>query len=660
MTQAVTGKQQTMATWVWAISDLLRGTYKPHEYGRVILPFTVLRRMDCVMTPPAGTGRRAAQQNYGNTSGLNLPVIVDQGSDFHANLIAFIEGFTGDAKDIFERFDITTQIDRLETAGLLTSVIARFAELDLHPRTVSNTDMGVLFEDLIRRSHHDSPGEDFTPRDAVALLVDLLIAERRTHIATTNVSQRIYDPTAGTGGLLTVASDRFRDLNPQASLRLYGQEINDQSYAVCKADVLSKGKTFGDIALGNTLTDDQFPGKTFHYVVSNPPYGVDWKSQKSDIEAEHKLGHRGRFGAGLPRVSDGAMLFLQHVIAKMKRPKIAPDGSYDPLDGGRGAIVLSGSPLFNGNAGSGESEIRRHLLENDLVEAIVALPPGLFTNTGIGTYIWVLDNAKRPSRVGKVQLIDAREIFSKMRKNVGDKNRELTETDRQRILDAYDAFDAAPTPGETDADGRPGISRIFPNAAFGYWTITHARPVPMRYVVDQAAIDRAAESDLSDLTLVDSLTGQSFDTPQDLHAALAAAAKAAGGKITSADAREAIRAVGQPIDDHVSVKYAKKTDITPVPLTDTETVPFGFSGPDTPADYSLDDTECIAAYMAAEVLPYYPDAEVLSDKTKVGYEIPFTRHFYRYVPPRPLAEIDEDLNKQAAIIMEMLKKVEAS
>lgn len=654
MIDAASGKPQQMSSWVWAISDLLRGVYKPHEYGRVILPFTVLRRMDCVMEPPTGRERRAAKQNYGNTSGLNLPTIIDQGADIHTNLVAFIDGFEGDAKDIFEKFDIAAQIDRLESHDLLAPVLQRFAALDLHPDAVTNTDMGILFEELIRRSHHDSPGEDFTPRDAVALLVDLLIAERREHIRTTNVAQRIYDPTAGTGGLLTTASDRFRDLNEHASLRLYGQELNPQSYAVCKADVMSKGKTFGDIALGNTLVDDKFPAhvgtKGFHYVVSNPPYGVDWKTIQATIKTEHAKGERGRYPAGLPRVSDGAMLFLQHVVSKMKKPKRRlPDGTFDPLDGGRGAIVLSGSPLFNGSAGSGESEIRRHLLENDLVEAIVALPPGLFTNTGIGTYIWILDNTKRPERRGKVQMIDAREVFTKMRKNVGDKNREMTAEDRQRILDAYDQFEAA------DGD----ISKVFPNEAFGYWTITHERPVEMDYNVGPRWEDAIHVVPDHLFAVVEDQYNSTYGTAQDLYDALFAGAKRRNHKIKPAEARAIVRALGKSVDEHVTVTF-KGSSLTPEPLTATETVPFGYTGPDTPPDYTWSEADCIAAHMQAEVLPYYPDATVNDTKTKVGYEIPFTRHFYRYVPPRPLAEIDADLNKQAALVMEMLRKVEAS
>lgn len=650
MITADTGRPQQMSSWVWAISDLLRGVYKPHEYGKVILPLTILRRMDCVMTPPSGADRRAQGQNYGNRSGLNLNAIVAQQSDIRDNLARFIDGFDGDAADIFDKFGISTHIDKLDAANLLAPVIQRFAALDLHPQTVSNTDMGVLFEELIRKSHHDSPGEDFTPRDAVQLLVDLLIAERRHHIASTNVSQRIYDPTAGTGGLLTVAADRFRDLNPNAGLALFGQEINDQSYAVCKADVMSKGKVSGNIALGNTLIEDRFPRKDFHYVVSNPPYGVDWKSHQAEVKAEHAKGERGRFPAGLPRVSDGAMLFLQHVLAKMKKPKKRlEDGSFDPLDGGRGAIVLSGSPLFNGAAGSGESEIRRHLLENDLVEAIVALPPGIFTNTGIGTYIWILDNTKRPARRGKVQLIDAREIYTKMRKNVGNKNREMSPEDRKRVLDAYDAFE--------DAD--PDISKVFPNDAFGYWAITHARPVPMRYTVDADALARVADSDCVNTGPVETLAGREFDTAQALFDALGAAAKASGGTIKSTDAREAIRAIGTPFDEHVPVTY-KGTGLTPVPLTDTETVPFGYTGADIALDYTRSVEECAATYLTTEVLPYYPDATIDEAKTKVGYEIPFTRHFYKYVPPRPLAEIDRDLNEIAGRVMEMLRKVESA
>lgn len=653
MIHAASGKSQQMSTWVWAISDLLRGVYKPSDYGKVILPFTILRRMDCVMAPPQGAPRRAKGQNYGNATGLSLTTIVAQQSDVRDNLVRFIDGFDGDARDIFEAFGLAAHIEKLDAQNLLAPLVQRFAELDLHPKSVSNTDMGVLFESLIRASHHDSPGEDFTPRDAVELLVDLLIAERREHIANNDVSQRIYDPTAGTGGLLTTAADRFRALNENADLALFGQEINDQSYAVCKADVMSKGKVSGNIALGNTLVDDRWPAKDFHYVVSNPPYGVDWKSHQDEVKTEHDKGDRGRFPAGLPRVSDGAMLFLQHVVSKMKKPKRRlEDGSFDPLDGGRGAIVLSGSPLFNGGAGSGESNIRRYLLENDLVEAIVALPPGLFTNTGIGTYIWLLDNTKRPARRGKVQLIDAREIFTKMRKNVGDKNREMTEADRKRVLDTYDAFE--------DAD--PAISKIFPNDAFGYWSITTERPVAMRYDVDAAALDRLttfypavvdgdpAPANACNIRVATHLSGTSYESADALAKALLGAAKALGERVSAQGVKTIVKCVGQPVDETVTVTY-QGASMTPKPITDTETVPFGYGDHTEQAD-------CIPAYLEAEVLPYYPDATLAEAKTKVGYEIPFTRHFYNYVPPRPLAEIDKDLNEIAGRVMEMLRKVE--
>jgi type I restriction enzyme M protein len=404
-------------------------------------------------------------------------------------------------------------------------------------------------------------------------MVDLLFAEDATSLIEPGAVRTIYDPTAGTGGMLSVAEERLLERNPDARLRLYGQEINDQSYAICKSDMIAKGQDATNIKLGDTLAEDLFWDRRFDFCLANPPYGVDWKASEAAVKEERqRTGPDGRFGPGLPAVSDGQMLFLTHLAAKM-RPR--SEG------GGRSGIVLNGSPLFNGAAGSGPSEIRRWLLENDLVEAIVALPTDMFFNTGIATYIWLLDNTKAEHRRGYVQLIDATSFWTKMRKSLGSKRRELDEAARRRIVAIHDAFDE-------QSDAHAEFSKIFTAADFGYWTITVERPL--------------LDDD--------------------------------GNPVTDRK--------GQPKPD------AKKRD--------TENVPFTYGGNTRGADGA---EATIKAYLDTEVLPHVPDAWCDAKKTKVGYEIPFTRHFYRYVPPRPLAEIDADLEKQVAKILELLREVES-
>jgi type I restriction enzyme M protein len=422
-----------------------------------------------------------------------------------------------------------------------------------------NAEMGDLFEELIRKfaeASNEEAGEHYTPRDAIRLMVDLLFAGENASLLEPGVVRSIYDPTAGTGGMLSVAEDRLLERNPGARLALYGQEINDQSYAICKSDMLAKGQDASNIQLGDTLIDDRFAGRTFDFCMSNPPYGVDWKAAQESVKAEAAAMPNGRFGHGLPPISDGQMLFLTHLATKMR-----------PLHegGGRAGIVLNGSPLFNGGAGSGPSEIRRWLLESDLVDAIVALPTNMFFNTGIATYIWILDNDKAPERKGKVQLIDATSFWTKLRKNLGAKNREVGAEDRERILKLYDDF--------TDTEH----SKTLNTADFGYWTITVERPL-----VDE-------------------------------------------GGTTVTDAR------GRPKPD--------------TKLRDTENVPFTYDGG-------------IDAYFKAEVLSHVPDAWIDEKRTRIGYEIPFTRHFYTYIAPRPLAEIDADLEAQVAKIIMLLREVE--
>jgi type I restriction enzyme M protein len=574
-----------LGNFVWGIADQLRGVYKPHQYGGVILPFTILRRLDCVLEPTCDEVRALASKysdgaldvqvkrktglGFYNTSAFDFARLLKEPDTLRSNFMDYITGFSANI-DVFERFKFENELATLDEKNRLYLITSKFAEVDLHPDTVSNAEMGDMFEYLIYKfaeASNEEAGEHYTPRDAIRLMVDLLFAEDSAALLEPGTVRTIYDPTAGTGGMLSVAEERLLERNKDARLRLYGQEINDQSYAICKSDMLVKGQDPGNVRVGDTLQDDLFWDRTFDFCMSNPPYGVDWKAAQEAVEKE-SLVPNSRFSHGLPSVGDGQMLFLCHLAHKM-RP--AHEG------GGRAGIVLNGSPLFTGAAESGPSKIRQWLLEADLVEAIIALPTNMFFNTGIATYIWILDNTKRPERQGKVQLIDATSFWTKMRKNLGAKGREVDGKARDRIVALYDAFD------EADSD----LSKVFTANDFGYWTVTVERPL-----LDED---------------------------------------------------------GKPVVDR---KGAPKPDAK---LRDTENVPFAYGG-NAKGDAGRDET--IKAYFAVEVLPHVPDAWVDVKKTKVGYEIPFTRRFYKYVPPRPLTEIDADLEKQVAKIMELLREVE--
>lgn len=605
---------QALSSFIWSVADLLRGDYKQSEYGKVVLPFTVLRRLDCVLAATkagvlaefdtktqAGLNPdpfllRKAGQSFYNTSPLDLVKLLGDQDHIRENLYAYIQGFSPAARDIFERFDFFTQVERLAKAGLLYLVTEKFANIDLHPDTVDNAQMGLVFEELIRKFaeiSNETAGEHFTPREVIRLMVNLLFIEDDDVLTSGNaVVRTIYDPTAGTGGMLSVAGEHLLEHNPAARLTMFGQELNDESYAICKADMLIKGQDVRNIVVGNTLSDDGHVGTKFDYMLSNPPFGVEWKKVEKEVRKEAAdKGFDGRFGPGLPRVSDGSMLFLLHLISKM-RPAV--DG------GSRIGIVLNGSPLFTGGAGSGESEIRRYVLENDLVEAIIGLPTDMFYNTGINTYIWILSNKKPDERKGWVQLIDASSFWQKMRKSLGSKRKELSEqhiaditrlfgdfveAEQAVVLDAAGKEvgrqillfgDAEPTPPDGGRVKRVPLSRVFKNEEFGYTTITVERPLR-----DEA------------------------------------------GKVVLG---ERGKQKGKPQPDSA--------------LRDTENVPL---------------TEDIEAYFQREVLPHAPDAWIDHEKSKVGYEIPFNRHFYVFEPPRSLHEIDEDLKAVAANITRMLE-----
>ncbi len=604
--------QQALSSFIWSVADLLRGDYKQSEYGKVILPFTVLRRLDCVLeaTKPAVLAenakqkkaglnpelfllRKAGQKSFCNTSPLDMKKLMGDQDHIGENLYAYIQAFSPAVRDIFERFDFYTQVDRLAKAKLLYQVTEKFSNIDLHPEAVSNSQMGLVFEELIRKFaeiSNETAGEHFTPREVIRLMVNLLFIEDDEVLSKSGVVRTIYDPTAGTGGMLSIAGEYLEEHNPQARLSMFGQELNDESYAICKADMLIKGQDVANIVAGNTLSDDGHPHRKFDYMLSNPPFGVEWKKVEKEIRKEFETqGYNGRFGPGLPHVSDGSLLFLLHLISKM-RPAVE--------GGSRFGIVLNGSPLFTGGAGSGESEIRRYVLENDLVEAIIGLPTDMFYNTGISTYVWILSNRKPAHRKGFLQLIDASACWQKMRKSLGSKRKEMSDEHIAEVTRLFGDFQEAPRPpagapkagnplgAEAPAEltqglgrGKP-ISHIFKNEDFGYRTITVDRPL-----------------------------------------------RDAAGKIVLG---EKGKLKGKPQPDSS--------------LRDTENVPLA---------------EDVASYFKREVLPHAPDAWIDHDKTKVGYEIPFNRHFYVFEPPRPLAEIDADLKQCTDRILTMIAGLSA-
>jgi type I restriction enzyme M protein len=577
---------QSLSAFIWSVADLLRGDYRQSDYGKIILPFTVLRRLDCVLesTKAAVLAEheekkklglnadpfllRKAKQSFYNISPLDMKKLMGDQDHIKENLFSYIQGFSEAVRDIFERFEFYAQIDKLAKSGLLYQVTEKFVNVDLHPDKVSNSQMGLVFEELIRKFaeiSNETAGEHFTPREVIRLMVNLLFIEDDQVLAKAGVVRTIYDPTAGTGGMLSVAGEYLEEHNPEARLTMFGQELNPESYAICKADMLIKGQDVANIVFGNTFSEDGHPHKKFDYMLSNPPFGVEWKKVEKEVRKEYEQqGFNGRFGAGLPRVSDGSLLFLMHLISKM-RP--ANDG------GSRFGIVLNGSPLFTGGAGSGESEIRRYVLENDLVEAIIGLPTDMFYNTGISTYVWILSNRKLAHRKGTVQLIDASGFWQKMRKSLGSKRKELSDDHITEITRLFGQFIEA-------SEGKKPISRIFKNSDFGYRTITVERPL-----------------------------------------------KDENGKIIPG---EKGKLKGKPQPDSS--------------LRDTENVPLN---------------EDVETYFKREVLPHAPDAWIDHDKTKVGYEIPFNRHFYVFEPPRELAAIDADLKQCTDRILTMIKGLTA-
>ncbi len=638
------------AAFIWSVADLLRGDYKQSDYGKVILPFTVLRRLDSTLEAtkdmvlaeyerrkdtglPLGPFlTKAAGVPFYNTSPLTVPQLLQDAANIQANLLAYVSAFSDNIRDIFERYEFSQEIVKLDEANLLYHIVQRFAAIDLHPRSMSNADMGLVFEELIRRFaelSNETAGEHYTPREVIRLMVDLLFMADESVLTQPGVVRSLYDPTAGTGGMLSVAEEHLRAMNPLAQLKVFGQELNPESYAICKADMLIHGQDISHIILGNTLSHDGHAGRTFDYGLSNPPFGVEWKKVEKEVRDEaDRLGFSGRFGPGLPRISDGSMLFLLHLVSKM-RP--VAEG------GGRFAIVLNGSPLFTGGAGSGESAIRQWIIENDWLEAIVALPTDMFYNTGIATYIWVVSNHKAPERQGKIQLINAIDFFQKMRKSLGSKRKELGPDDIARIVQLYGDF------AETEH------SKIFNNADFGYRTITVERPLRLNFKVTLERLARLDNIKALELLNRDEIKDALKDpgparTWVD-HRVFEGYVNHVLGEIAFVTLKpsqmKALVLALSERDDKAMKWVDPKGRPQPDPeLRDTENVPL---------------TEDIHAYFAREVLPHVPDAWIDETKTKVGYEIPFTRHFYQYTPPRPLEEIEDDLAALSGEITALLK-----
>lgn len=652
---------KTNAALIWSIANLMRGPFQPNQYGDVILPLTILRRLDCILDPSKALvlaefdKRRqsdvalkpflTAKSGYSfyNTSKWDFTKLAADPEGLADNLVDYIAGFSSNVGDVFDGFGMDALIADLDKKNLLFLIVKEFANVDLHPTVVSAHDMGYIFEELIRKfaeSNNAQAGDHFTPREVIRLMVELLFQNDDEVLTKAGIVRTIYDPAAGTGGMLSVADEHLHEMNPKARLVMYGQEINARSYAMCKSDMIIKGQDIDNIYLGNTLTDDAYGGNTFDYLLSNPPFGVEWKSAQKAVTDEHdQRGHAGRFGPGLPRVSDGSLLFLMHLISKMRAPR---DG------GSRLAMVLNGSPLFTGGAGSGESNIRRWIIENDLLDTIVALPVDMFYNTGISTYIWILDNDKPSARRNKVQLIDGSDMFGKMRKSLGSKRKELRPEDITTIAQLY--VDQVDDPGSVDT---PSLSKVFDGEDFGYSTITVERPLQLRFELTSDKVDEvlaqkpilklnAGEQAAVRNALTELIGWESNDRDGFVNELRDALRKAGIIKPGSPLVKALWSTIGEH-DDNAVICTDSKGNPEPDPaLRDTENVPLN---------------EDIEEYFDREVLPHVPDAWIDHDKTKIGYEIPFTRHFYRYIPPRDLHEIKADLQILVKDITEMLAEV---
>lgn len=654
--------------FIWSVADLLRGPYRPNQYGRVILPLTVLRRLDCVLEPTKqkvldkaaalkASGvkdvekilNRTAGHAFHNASRFDFQKLKGDPDKIASNLSFYIKNFSSKARQIFEYFEFEKEINRLHEAKRLYDVVAKFAEIDLHPDVVPNHEMGLIFEDLIRRfneASNETAGDHFTPREVIRLMVNLLFTPDSQVLRTPGTVRTLYDPACGTGGMLSVAEEFLRELNPDAKLEVFGQDYNNEAFAICCSDMMIKGQNPESVKFGDSFTQDGLADKKFDYLLANPPFGVEWKPQADTIQREHdEKGYNGRFGPGLPRINDGSLLFLMHMISKMK-----PEGS-------RLAIVFNASPLFTGDAGSGESEIRRWVVEQDWLEAIIALPTDMFYNTGIPTYVWVLTNRKRKERRGKIQLINATDLCVKMRKGLGNKRNELSNANITEIVELY---------GDVTKNGR---SKLFDNADFGYSQITIERPLRLSFQVtservaalkeeapfhklitskkkgkeSQREIEEGQKLQQNILAMLQQMDSSVVDKCREqFDSRLGAAADEAGLKL-STQLKKAILNIMSERDQ--AAEICRDCDGNPEPdpvLRDYENVPL------------KEDTQ---AYFEREVKPHVSDAWIDESKTRIGYEIPFNRYFYRYTPPPDIPELLTELQRMKSEISRLFDEV---
>jgi type I restriction enzyme M protein len=654
--------------FIWSVADLLRGPYKPAQYGRVILPLTVLRRLDCVLEPtkakvlekhaalkdskikePEPILNKVAGHSFHNTSKLNFQKLKGEPDKAAQNLSHYIKSFSSKARQIFEYFEFEKEIAKLDESDRLYLVIGKFADIDLHPDAVPNHEMGLIFEDLIRRfneASNETAGDHFTPREVIRLMVNLLFTPDSQILRTKGIVKTLYDPACGTGGMLSVAEEHLRDLNPDARLEVFGQDYNNEAFAICCSDMMIKGQNPENIKFGDSFTQDGLPGHRFDYLLANPPFGVEWKPQADVIERERdEQGFKGRFGAGLPRINDGSLLFIMHMISKMK-----PEGS-------RLAIVFNGSPLFTGDAGSGESEIRRWIIESDWLEAIIALPLDMFYNTGIATYIWVLTNRKRKDRRGKVQLINAVDLFVKMRKNLGNKRSELSNGNIAEIVELY---------GDVTNNGR---SKVFDNEDFGFRQITVERPLRLAFQVTQERVDafklEAAFQKLASSKKKGKQGQQEIEEGQKTQAEIVAMLEGMAGPevdLNRPDFEKRLEKAASEADVKLSAPVKKAILNTMSERNEAAEICLDEDGNPEP-DAELRDhenvplKEDIHTFFEREVKPHVPDAWIDESKTKVGYDIPFNRHFYKYTPPRPLKEIKAEIKTIEQDILSLLAEV---
>lgn len=668
------------ANFIWNVANIIRDAIKRGRYQDVILPFTVLRRIDSVLAPTKDEVMEAYYEYrdkldnlnplltqksgyaFYNTSRFTFDSLLADPDDLADNLQNYIAGFSPNMREVLDNFDFTRTIERLEEEGLLFLVMERFNQIDLHPDVVPNHEMGTIFEELIRRFNealNENPGEHFTPRDVIRLMVNLLVTPDKGELETPYIVKKVYDPCCGTGGMLTIAKDFIQDLNPQADIRLYGQEVNPETYAVCKSDLYMKdptGKDAENIFKGSTLSEDHLAGESFAYQLANPPYGKNWRSDSQAVKREAKRGHAGRFGAGTPRISDGQLLFLQHMLSHMQ-------GS--DSGGGRVSIIMNGSPLFTGGAGSGESEIRRWILENDWLEALIALPEQLFYNTGIATYVWVLSNRKPEERRGKVMLIDASDLWAPMRKSLGDKRRQLKQEHIDEIVNLY------------QKEIENGRVKVFQKEEFGYRKIRVEQPMRMNYqatperietLKEERAFQKIAESKKRDpekkkqeiqegkvkqqaiLEMLSEMEPKVYKNVETFREVFKTEAEKRGIKLYAATRDAIVDALGKR-DEEADIMVDRQGRPEPdTDFRDYEYVPL---------------TEEVLEYFEREVMPYVPDAWIDEDYTdekdgkvgRVGYEINFNRYFYEYEPPRPLDEINQDIKDLQSEISILMNEV---